>query len=363
MEYAYSEILGVLEGTSRISLNTATTGQEYMQSETQNQPEVAQGSQSGRSLLLTDVGKCCVCGTNRWSEPVATGEDFEYECSPDSFVAQRCSNCGLVYLDPRPAMSELGTIYGPDYHAYDFSEEKFGIAYRVRSWLESRRLKRWCGDLPAGSRIVDIGAGDGFHLKLLEKIGRGRWTLEGVDPDDNAVSAARRKGLTMHQGLIQELNLPESSYDFATMIMTIEHVDAPEVMLHEIAKLLKPGGCVGIITDNTGSPDYAIAKRRHWGGYHFPRHWNLFNRNSISRLAEKAGLEVVRIRTLVSPVNWTYTVHNWLKDRGAPAWLYGQFGLDKPIPLAAFTAMDTILALVGKGAIMGVTLRKPDDTK
>ena len=313
-----------------------------------------------RPLEMQPVPGCCICGTDDWSSPVGSGEDFEYESSPDSFVANRCSNCGLVYLDPRPAMSELPTIYGNEYHAYDFSEEKYGLAYRVRSWLESNRLRKWCGDLPDGARIIDIGAGDGFHMKLLEEMGGGKWTIEGVDPDDHAVAAARSKGLSMHKGLVQELDLPAGSYDFATMIMTIEHVDSPDRMLEDVSRLLKPGGCVGIITDNTGSPDFALFKRRYWGGYHFPRHWHLFSKSSMKKLANNAGLEVVRFRTLVSPVNWTYTVRNFLKDKGAPELIYRQFSLDKPLPLAFFTVVDALLAAIGKGAIMGVVLRKPD---
>jgi SAM-dependent methyltransferase len=331
-----------------------------METAPSHKEEASAATASGsRPLKLERVQGCCVCGTGEWAEPIASGKDFEYESSPDSFVAKCCSNCGLVFLDPRPAMSELSRIYGSEYHAYDFSEEKFGLAYRVRSWLESRRLRKWCGHLPPGARIIDIGAGDGFHLKLLEKLSGGKWTVEGVDPDEHAIAAARAKGLKMHHGLVQDLELPAESYDFATLIMTIEHVDAPERLLENVAQLLKPGGCVGIITDNTGSPDFALAKRRHWGGYHFPRHWNLFSKASIRKLAENAGLEVVRIQTLVSPVNWTYTVHNWLKDKGAPRFLYSQFGLDKPLPLAVFTIMDSFLAAIGKGAILGVVLRKP----
>lgn len=312
-----------------------------------------------RALELQRVGACCVCGTNRWSDPIATGEDFEYESSPDTFVAQECSECEHVYLDPRPAMSEMGSIYGPDYHAYEFTPERFGMAYRVRAWLEARRLRRWCQGLPPGSRIIDIGAGDGFHLKLLQQFGNKGWLIEGVDPDETAVSAARAKGLEMHNGFVQDLRLPAETYDFSMLIMTIEHVDAPERLLAEVARILKPGGRIGIVTDNTGSPDFSLAKHRHWGGYHFPRHWNLFSKKSMRRLAENAGLEVVSLETMVSPVNWTYTVHNMLKDWGAPRFLVRQFGLDKPLPLAIFTILDLVLSAFGKGAILRVVLRKP----
>jgi hypothetical protein len=80
----------------------------------------------------------------------------------------------------------------------------------------------------------------------------------------------------------------------------------------------------------------------------------------MRRLAGNAGLEVVSIETMVSPVNWTYTVHNFLKDWGAPRWLTQQFGLDKPLPLAVFTVWDLLLSLFGRGAIMNVVLRKPE---
>ena len=45
-----------------------------------------------------------------------------------------------------------------------------------------------------------------------------------------------------------------------------------------------------VVTDNTGSLDFRIARRRHWGGYHFPRHWYLFDAPSLRLLAGAAGL-------------------------------------------------------------------------
>ncbi|MBT8199765.1 MAG: class I SAM-dependent methyltransferase [Acidimicrobiia bacterium] len=311
-----------------------------------------------RSLLLERVGRCCVCGTGDHASPIATGEDFEYETSDDTFIAQHCLECGLVYLDPRPAMSELPKIYGAAYHAYEFTPERYGMAYRVRAWLETRRLRRWTRDLPLDARIIDVGAGDGFHLSLLSRIGKPSWALEGVDPDPKAVEAARSNGLTMHVGVLDELALPADAFDFALLIMTIEHVAEPEQLLREVRRILKPGGRVGIVTDNTGSPDFALAKRRHWGGYHFPRHWNLFDERSMRRLATNADFEVVSLRTMMSPVNWTYSVHNLLKDWGAPSILTRQFGLDKPIALGFFTVVDSLFTFLGKGALLRVMLRK-----
>ena len=70
-------------------------------------------------------------------------------------------------------------------------------------------------------------------------------------------------------------------YDFAILIQTVEHVADPASLLRAIRRVLRPGGRLLVVTDNTGSLDFSVAKRRHWGGYHFPRHWYLFDAASM----------------------------------------------------------------------------------
>ena len=166
------------------------------------------------SLKLTDA-RCCLCETID-AETLGTGEDFEYRTSPDEFSAMRCRLCGLVYLSPRPALSEFAKIYPPDYHAFEFSPEEFGFVYKVRRRLEANRLLSWCKNLPETARIIDIGCGDGFHLKLLREFGKKTWTLEGVDADTRAASTAEKKGLKVHCGLLENLDLPQDTYDCRT---------------------------------------------------------------------------------------------------------------------------------------------------
>ncbi len=113
------------------------------------------------------------------------------------------------------------------------------------------------------------------------------------------------------------------------------------------------------MTDNTGSPDFHLFRRRYWGGYHFPRHWHLFDRGSMARLADVAGLEVARIGTATSPVNWTYSIRNALADRGAPASVLEWFSLRSAGSLAVFSAFDLLLRLVGRGALLWTVLRRP----
>ncbi|MGI8640265.1 MAG: class I SAM-dependent methyltransferase [Pyrinomonadaceae bacterium] len=309
-----------------------------------------------KSLKLTRVN-CCICETGD-AEKIGAGEDFEYRTSGDVFAAMQCNSCGLVYLNPRPDVSEFETIYPPTYHAFDFSEKDFGIVYKIRSRLEAKRLLSWCEDLPSDARILDVGCGDGFHLKLLRDYGKKSWQLEGVDLDKRAVEMAEKSGLKVHPGSVEELDLPENSYDLAFMIQTIEHVEKPDAILSAVKRVLKKGGKLVIVTDNTDSIDFGLFKKSYWGGYHFPRHWNLFNCKSLSKLAKKVGFEIVDLTTQVSPVNWVYSIHNALVDKRAPQFLINQFTLKSTVSLSAFTSLDIVLQKLGRGALLRAILRK-----
>ncbi|WNZ46670.1 class I SAM-dependent methyltransferase [Leptolyngbya boryana CZ1] len=327
-------------------------------SDTFPQPYGAPCRADGTAPLAMTRVKCCICDVDDASA-VAVGEDFEYRTSPDTFLAVQCRGCGLVYLNPRPDISELDRIYPRDYHAYEFSAERFGFVYRVRQRLEAKRLLSACKGLGKDARIIDVGCGDGFHLRLLRDFGQPTWRLEGIEPSDLAVKAGMNEGLEIHSGMVQDLDLPKNSYDLAFMIATIEHVDHPAEVLAAVRSLLKPGGRIVIVTDNTDTLDFRLSKARHWGGYHFPRHWNLFNSTNLRMLAQKVDLEVAQMTTIVSPVNWVYSIRNALVDWNAPKWLINQFSLQSTLSLGVFTIFDMIHQRMGHGALLRAVLRKP----
>lgn len=303
-------------------------------------------------------GECGVCGVDRGVE-VGVGYDYEYRSVPDRFAAFRCLECETIYLNPRPDISEFERIYPPSYHSLGFTPQKYFFVHRVRAFLEARRLLRYCEKAPAEARILDVGCGDGFHLRLLRQYGAAGWRLEGVDVDPRARTLAVSDGLCVHLGTIEELDLPENSYDVVYALQTIEHVASPHGLMEAAFRLLKPGGRLVLVTDNTASVDFGLFRRSYWGGYHFPRHWNLFNSASLTRLGERVGFRTIGIDTIVSPVNWTYSVHNFLVDRGAPAWLIQRFTLKSTVTLGLFTILDIVLQKFGRGALLNAYFEKP----
>jgi hypothetical protein len=75
-------------------------------------------------------------------------------------------------------------------------------------------------------------------------------------------------------------------------------------------------------------------------------------------LAAKTGFQMENLTTIISPVNWVYSIHNILVEKREPDWLIKSFTLKSSGTLAAFTAIDFILQKFGKGALLQATLRK-----
>ena len=79
----------------------------------------------------------------------------------------------------------------------------------------------------------------------------------------------------------------------------------------------------------------------------------------MQKLAEKTDFEVSYLGTQCSPVNWVYTVHNWLVDIKAPLRLTNAFTLKSTFSLAFFTIVDFVLQKFRRGELLRVKLRKP----
>ena len=97
--------------------------------------------------------------------------------------------------------------------------------------------------VPEGSRVLDLGCGDGALLDLLQR--ERHCTGYGVEIADADVHACLKRGvnvlqLNLHQGLAA---FQDQSFDVVLQIDTLQHLRNAEVMLRETARV----GRIGII--------------------------------------------------------------------------------------------------------------------
>ena len=95
--------------------------------------------------------------------------------------------------------------------------------------------------VPQGSRVLDLGCGDGAMLAYLQRE-RG-CSGYGVEIDDSNVLACVKRGVNVVQLNLDE-GLPffeDDSFDVVLQINTLQHLHNAEVMLRETARVGKTG--------------------------------------------------------------------------------------------------------------------------
>lgn len=296
---------------------------------------------------------CNTCGADD-AEPVAAGPDFEYRCAPDEFHAVRCRRCGLVYLNPRPAPSELGAIYPDHYIPYRFDEYLSPFMRRARMLMQKSKVRAVARCAPREAVIWDVGCGGGFLLQCLKKYGPPAWELLGVDISETALERVRANGIKTRCGRFETMDIEPESADVIILNQVIEHLDDPAAVVARARTALKPGGRLFIETPSLDGWDAAIFKKRHWGGWHFPRHWTLYNHASLRALLKRNGFRVETMQWLLSPNFWAQSLHHALIDRGAPERIARFMDCGNPFVMAFFSFVDIIQSLFGHTSNMRV---------
>lgn len=295
---------------------------------------------------------CLACGgarTSFW----ARAHDVEYHTSSDEFTFMRCEACGVLFIDPVPA-DRLREIYPSNYYSYAPGGQS--LVHRIKGWLDRRFFRKILGRIGGkgaggggsvaggGLRVLDIGGGAGWELSALRASDPRVKDTVVVDLDPGAAEVAQRNGHRYFCGPVEDFTSDEK-FDLVMMLNLIEHVRDPGAVLRKVASILAPGGVVLVKTPNHDAWDARVFKDQSWAGYHCPRHWVLFTRESFTTLARQAGLQVKEVAYTQGAPFWTASVLAWLAARGLvrvsrerPVFFHPLFGL----LAAGFAALDFV---------------------
>lgn len=106
---------------------------------------------------------------------------------------------------------------------------------------------------PGVQRVLDIGSGDGTLTFKLSDRAKHVW---GIDDSLLPLRLAReqfnRRRADRHPRLARadarSLPFPDGSFDCVVLADVIEHIDAPDVVLEEAKRVLRPGGQILVTT-------------------------------------------------------------------------------------------------------------------
>ena len=132
-----------------------------------------------------------------------------------------------------------------NYHRLISQQEREGFHYDYL--LE--RLIRGCSSGDTGPRVLDVASGTGHYVESSERFGA---IAFGIDLSGHACRMAKsrsRRGIVCRSDA-ESLPFRGNAFDLVLCLQLLEHVTAPENVLWEITRVLKPGGSLFLSAPN-----------------------------------------------------------------------------------------------------------------
>lgn len=136
--------------------------------------------------------------------------------------------------------------------ALEFTGERFVPGTRGEIWIEHWHRYHFAARWARGLRVLDVACGEGYGSALLA---RSAAQVTGVDVSGPAIAHARSAyaampNLAFEEASCTRLPLADASRDLVVSFETIEHIEAQEAFLDEVARVLAPGGLLLISSPN-----------------------------------------------------------------------------------------------------------------
>lgn len=201
------------------------------------------------------------CPLAQASCPVCGDPRTRAFCEVDGRTYGRCTLCHATFLDPvqlPDAAAELA-----HYRLHDNDPTDAGYRAFLNRLAEPLRRR-----LSTGARGLDYGCGPGPALAaMLREAGHPMAVYDPFFAPDARVLAER--------------------YDFVTCTEAIEHFHYPAREFARLARLLRPGGWLGLMTEFQ-SGDHRFAS---WHYRRDPTHVVFYREETLRYLAARAGWE------------------------------------------------------------------------
>jgi demethylmenaquinone methyltransferase/2-methoxy-6-polyprenyl-1,4-benzoquinol methylase len=101
-----------------------------------------------------------------------------------------------------------------------------------------------------GQQILDVATGTG--MVALALAGRADCEVTGLDQSPDMLDVARQRlnghpAITLVQGEAEHLPFPDVTFDALSFTYLLRYVDDPAATMRELARVVKPGGRIGML--------------------------------------------------------------------------------------------------------------------
>jgi len=237
-----------------------------------------------------------------WSDSNGVVHKGELVGKRGNFEIIDCQLCGFKHAIPLPTFEELAHVYSDEYYSiekplyiqnYVEDQEWWDVTYQQRLDLFDSYLEL------KGRSLLDVGSGPGLFLTKAQAQG---WTVKGIEPSSQAAEYSREVLKLDIEEKFLDASLAKNlgKFDVVNLGEVIEHLSDPAEMLKIANGMLHDGGLVSVIAPNDFNPFQKLLEDScdydpWWIAP--PHHLNYFNKESLSKLLDRCGFEVVHDET------------------------------------------------------------------
>lgn len=236
--------------------------------------------------MFEKVMHCPVCDDKKQENYLICKDHL---VTKENFAISKCTNCGFLFTNPRPAKNNLSKYYKSDQYIShtDKIYSLTDLAYKtVRKYTLIQKEKLASG-VSSQKSVLDYGCGTGDFLLQCKKKG---WEIHGFEPDDAAREIAETKTNTPVLFNDEQTN-QLSNISLITLWHVLEHIPDLNETIQRIRKIMSREGKLIIAVPNHESYD-ALLYKENWAAYDVPRHLYHFNQQTMKKLMQKHQLKI-----------------------------------------------------------------------
>lgn len=225
--------------------------------------------------------------------PFCNNKDYSVWAEENGFFAVKCSECGLIYVNPRPLPHITSEAVKSGVHR-NVNHGRTAISRRVGAKVKLYRkiISTIFADVWESKKLVswlDVGAGYGEIIEAVTLLAPTGSKIEGIEPMRPKVIKAKKLGIQIKECFISEIT---EKYDFVSLINVFSHIPDFREFLKDIKKVLKLNGEFFLETGNIGElSNYRLVPSE----LDLPDHLVFASERNIIDYLNEAGFSIIAI--------------------------------------------------------------------
>jgi len=220
-------------------------------------------------------------------------EAKDHSVSGENFQLLYDLELDMLVTSPQPSAEKLPDYYkSEDYISHTNTKRNLfeSVYHIVRKSAIKRKLNLINSFVADSKNLLDVGCGTGDFLQTASI---NNWRISGIEPNQKARKIANQKTQRAVYKAEELLKFKPQSFDVITLWHVLEHLPNLNEQLSIFKSLLKTNGTLIVAVPNFKSYD-AIHYKNFWAAYDVPRHLWHFSQASITKLATKKNMKVIK---------------------------------------------------------------------